>query len=39
MRSIFLEKSLTKYGGEVSPGPFYKKSKLIKSIDQQSEMS
>ena len=38
LRNIFLEKSYTKYGGEASPRPFFKKSKLIKSLDQQSEM-
>ena len=38
LRNIFLEKSYTKYGGKASPRPFYKKSKLIKSLDQQSEM-
>ena len=38
MRNIFLEKSYTKYGGEASPRPFYEKSKLSVSLDQQSEM-
>ena len=38
MRNIFLEKLLTKCSNEASPGPFYKKSKLSKSLDQQSEM-
>ena len=38
MRNIFLKKSFTKYGGEASPGPFYKKSKLSKSMDTLSEM-
>ena len=38
MRSIFLEKSYTKYDGEASPRPFYSKSKLNISLDQQSEM-
>ena len=28
MRNIFLKKSNTKYGGEDSPRPFYKKSKI-----------
>ena len=37
MRNIFLEKSYTKCGGEASPRPFYKKSKLIISLDQQCE--
>ena len=27
MRNIFLEKSYTKFGGEASPRPFYKKIK------------
>ena len=38
MRNIFLEKSYAKYGGEVSPRPFYKKSMLKIYLDQQSEM-
>ena len=38
MRNIFLEKSCAKCGGEVGPRPFYKKSKLNISLDQQSEM-
>ena len=38
MRNIFLEKSYTKCGGEASPRPFYKKSKLSISLDQQSEI-
>ena len=38
MRHIFLEKSCTKSGGEASPRPFSKKSKLSTSLDQQSEM-
>ena len=37
-RNIFLEKSYTKYVGEASPKPFYKKSTLSRSLDQQSEM-
>ena len=28
MRNIFLENSHTKYGGEASPRPFYKKMKI-----------
>ena len=32
-RTIFLEKSYTKCGGETSPRPFYKKSKLNISPD------
>ena len=38
MRNIFLEKSYTKYGREASSKPFYKKSKLSISLDQQSEI-
>ena len=38
VRNIFLEKSYTNYGEEASPRLFYKKSKLSKSLDQQSEM-
>ena len=38
MRNIFLEKSYTKFGGETSPTPFNKKSKLKISPDQQSKM-
>ena len=37
-RNILPEKSDTKFGGEASPRPFYKKSKLSISLDQQSEM-
>ena len=37
-RNIFPKKSDTKFGGEASPRPFYKKSKLSISLDQQSEM-
>ena len=36
--NIFLEKSYAKCGEEASPRPFYKKSKLSVSLDQQSEM-
>ena len=36
--NIFLEKSYTKFGEEASSRPFYKNSKLIVSLDQQSEM-
>ena len=39
MRNIFLEKSCKKYDGETSPRPFFKKSKLNISLDQQSEVS
>ena len=34
IRSIFLEKSYTKYGGETSPRPFSEKLKLRISLDQ-----
>ena len=39
MRSIFLENPYTICGGGGSPRPFYTKSKLSISLDQQSEMS
>ena len=38
MRNIFLEKSYAKHGREASPRPFYQKSKLSISLDQQSQM-
>ena len=38
MRSIFLEKSYTKFDGETSPRPFSKKSKLSISLDQLLEI-
>ena len=38
LKNIFLEMLLTKCGKEASPRPFHKKSKLSKSLDQQSEM-
>ena len=38
MINIFLEKSYTKFGGEASPRPFCKKSKLSISLDQQSKI-
>ena len=38
IRNIFLEKSYTKYGGEASPRPFYKKTKSSISLNQQTEM-
>ena len=38
MKNIFLEKWYTKWGGETSSRSFSKKSKLIKSLDQQSEI-
>ena len=34
MRSIFLEKSYTKFDGETTPTPLSKKSKLSVSLDQ-----
>ena len=34
IKYLFLEKSNTSSGGEASPGPFYKKSKLNISLDQ-----
>ena len=34
MRNTFVEKSYTKYCGETIPRPFFKKSKLIISLDQ-----
>ena len=37
MQNIFLEKSYTKCGGETSPKPFSKKSKLSLSRNQQSK--
>ena len=37
MRNILLEKSCTKYGGETSLRPLFKKSKLSIPLDQQSE--
>ena len=38
MRKKFLEKLYTKRGGETSPRPFLKKSKLSISLDQLSEV-
>ena len=38
-RSIFLENSYIKYGGETSPRPFSEKLKLSISLDQQSKVS
>ena len=38
MKNSFLEKLYTKSGGEASPRPFFKKSKLSIYLDQQSEM-
>ena len=38
MINIFLEKSYTKFGGEVGPRAFCKKSKLSISLDQQSKI-
>ena len=34
MRNIFIEKSYTKYGGETSTRPYFKKLKLSISLDQ-----
>ena len=39
MKNIFCEKSFTKCGGETGSIPFYKKSKLSKSLDQQPKTS
>ena len=39
MRSIFLEKSYAKYGGEAIPRLFSKKAKLSISLDQQFKVS
>ena len=39
MTNIFLEKSCTIFGGETSPSPLFKKSKLSISLYQQSEVS
>ena len=39
LRNIFLEKSCTNYGGETSPRPLFKKSKVNMSPDQQSDAS
>ena len=33
-----LEKSYTKFGGETCPRPFFKKSKLSVSLDQQANV-
>ena len=38
MANTFLEKLNTKYGGKTLPRPFSKKSKLSRSLDQQSEV-
>ena len=38
MKNIFLEKSYTKCNKETSPRPFSEKSKLSKSLDQQSKV-
>ena len=38
MRNIFLGKSNTNCGGEANPKPFYKKSKLSLSLNQQPKM-
>ena len=39
MEGVFLEKLCTKCRGENSSRPFFKKSKLSISLDQQSEVS
>ena len=39
MRHVFLEKSWTKYCGEISPRLSFKRSKLNISLDQQPEVS
>ena len=38
MKKIFLKKSCANWSGEASPRPFFKKSKLSISLDQQPEM-
>ena len=38
MKNIFLGKLYTRCGGDAIPRPFYKKSKLSISLDQQSQM-
>ena len=38
MMNIFVEKSYTKFGEEARSRPFYKNSKVIVSLDQQSKM-
>ena len=38
MRNIFLEKSCTKCGGEISPRPSSEKLKLSMFLDQKSEV-
>ena len=38
MRNNFLEESYTKFGGEASLRPFYKKSRMSLPLDQQSEI-
>ena len=38
IKNIFLEKPYTKFGGEATPRPFYKTSKLSTSLDQHCEM-
>ena len=39
MRTIFIEKSFSKCGGETISSPFSKKSKLNMSLDQRSKVS
>ena len=38
LRNIFLEKSYTKCGGETTPRPFFKKSKLSVALGQSSKV-
>ena len=38
MRNVFVGKSYGNCGGEASPRPFYKKSQMSISVNQQSEM-
>ena len=38
IKSIFIEKSYTKYDGEFSPRPFSEKLKLSTYLDQQSKV-
>ena len=38
MRSIFIEKSYTKWGGETSPRPLLEKLKWSISLDQESKV-
>ena len=38
LRNFFLEKSYTKCGGETTPRPFFKKSKLSVALGQSSKV-